>query len=153
MTTISSAYSPYATTQTTLTSALSALKSQTNSSEELPPPPPPGGGPVGPGGPSDAEREEMRTFHEAILAAKESGEFDAEALAEQAPDSIKAFAEEQGIDLTDLVNDLSNMDLPPEPPAMDSGMAAMMSQYQQNSGDEDVVANLIKSLFAVDEQA
>lgn len=150
MTSISSAYSPYATTQTSLTSALSALKSQTNSSDEAPPPPPPGGGP---GGPSEADREEMRTFHEAILAAKESGEFDAEALAEQAPDSLKAFAEEQGIDLTDLVNDLSTMDLPPEPHAQDGAMAAMMSQYQANTGEDDSVAALIRSLFAVDEQA
>lgn len=153
MTSISSAYSPYATTQTSLTSALSALKSQTNSSEELPPPPPPGGGQGGPGGPSETDREEMRTFHEAILSAKESGEFDAEALAEQAPDSLKAFAEEQGIDLTDLVNDLSTMDLPPEPPAQDGAMAAMMSQYQANTGEDDSVAALIRSLFAVDEQA
>ncbi len=148
MTSISSAYSPYATSQTTLTSALSALKSKTSSSE-APPPPPPGGV----DGPSETEREEMRAFHESILEAMESGEFDAEALAEAAPDSVKAFAEEQGIELTDLVSDLASRELPPEPPAMDSAMSAMMSQYQANSGDEDVLNTLLKAMFSVDEQA
>ena len=104
-------------------------------------------------GPSETEREEMRAFHESILAAMESGEFDAEALAEAAPDSVKAFAEEQGIELTDLVSDLASRELPPEPPAMDSAMSAMMSQYQANSGDEEVLNSLLKAMFSVDEEA
>ena len=149
MTSISSAYSPYATSQATLTSALADLKNKTNSSDELPPPPPPGGM----DGPNETEREEMRAFHQSILEAMDGGEFDADALAEAAPDSVKAFAEEQGIELTDLVSDLANRELPPEPPAMDSAMSAMMSQYQANSGDEDILNTLLKAMFSIDEEA
>ncbi len=87
MTTISSAYSPYATSQS---NALAALSSNSSQCSEMPPPPPCGGEC---GGPSESERAEMRAFHESILAALESGEFDAETLAEQAPESINAFAE------------------------------------------------------------
>lgn len=52
--------------------------------------------------------EQMRDFRGQVNAAVKSGEFDAEALAEQAPGELQAFADENGIDLTAMVTQMAD---------------------------------------------
>ena len=98
---------------------VSGTQSTTGATEETeatrPPPPPPGegGGPMGPmggllGDPSELteeQREEMKAFGDELRDAMRSGDFDAEALAEKAPDFLKEKAEEQGVDLASLLSE------------------------------------------------
>ncbi|MCF6283260.1 MAG: hypothetical protein L3J28_13845 [Candidatus Polarisedimenticolaceae bacterium] len=52
--------------------------------------------------------EQMRDFRGEVSAAVKSGEFDAEALAGEAPGELKAFAEENGVDLTAMVTQMAD---------------------------------------------
>lgn len=53
-------------------------------------------------------RTEMTEFGDAIKTAIDSGTFDAAALAEQAPEALKNFAEEQGFDLTAMLEQVED---------------------------------------------
>ena len=67
---------------------------------------------------SDDEKSELQTFLEQIRTDAASGSLDSEALAEQAPASLQALADEQGVDLTELITALANAPVPPQ----DKGM-------------------------------
>jgi DNA-binding FadR family transcriptional regulator len=54
---------------------------------------------------SEDEHAEMRAFHEEMMAAIENGTFDASEMATSAPETLKAFAEENGIDLETMLTD------------------------------------------------
>ncbi len=54
---------------------------------------------------SDEENAEMRAFHEEMREAVEEGSFDAAEMAQKAPESLKAFAEEKGIDLEEMLTE------------------------------------------------
>lgn len=90
-----------------------------NTQMQGPPPPPPGGmdgmqsgtqvGLSGAGqvmGMDSESRAEMEAFHETVMAAIDSGEFDAEALAEEAPQALKDLAEAQGTDVASMLEGL-----------------------------------------------
>jgi len=47
--------------------------------------------------------DEAKNFMQDFMSMNMSGEFDAEALAESAPDSLKAYAQEQGVDLAEMM--------------------------------------------------
>ena len=52
--------------------------------------------------------DQMRDFRGQVAESVKGGEFDAEALAEQVPDELKAFAEENGIDLTAMITQMGD---------------------------------------------
>jgi len=54
---------------------------------------------------SDEENAEMRAFHEEMREAVEEGSFNAAEMAQKAPESLKAFAEEKGIDLEEMLTE------------------------------------------------
>lgn len=91
-----------------------------NSRMQGPPPPPPQGGMSGMQsgtqvgisgagrmmGMDSSSRSEMKDFHDTVKAVMESGEFDAEALAEEAPQALKNMAEAQGTDVASILEGL-----------------------------------------------
>ena len=57
---------------------------------------------------SEEDRAGMREFMHEIHQAIRSGDFDAEKMAEKAPDALKAFTEKEGIALEDLLAELAS---------------------------------------------
>lgn len=88
---------------------------------------------------SEEEKAEADSFRDSILSAVESGEYDAESLASNAPDSLVALAEENGIDLEELVDEIANMSEQAPPPPPSGGMGGMdMSQSSLSFSDEEM---------------
>lgn len=100
-----------------LTSALEGMASDIQTRGAYPPPPPPPAEEeddeeddtttqetlmnlVNTARASGASEEELEAFRVKIMEAIENGTFDAEALALQAPDSLKAAAEKEGVELS-----------------------------------------------------
>ncbi len=73
---------------------------------------------------SEEEKSEVKEFLGKLRDSVSNGTFDAAALAEEAPDSLKALAEQEGINLEDLLNTLSQ-----GPPRMKRGGKMMNSQF------------------------
>ena len=72
---------------------------------------------------SDEERAEMWTFGEEMRNAVQTATFDAAEMAANAPDALKSFAEENGIDLEQMLEEQASMlekgrGGPPPPPPM-----------------------------------
>ena len=124
--------------------------------EQAPPPPPSGMMP-----PSSAlsltedELEEADAYRESLIEAMESGEFDAETLAESAPDTVVAMAEEAGMTVEEFITQVAegdengNMPPPPPPSANSSAMAALnMYTDIQSSANESTPANVLSQLFS-----
>jgi len=71
------------------------------------------------------DQSSIKSFMDEIKTSTEDGSFDASALAEEAPEALQAYAEENGLDLTELVQDLSTASQgpgvygPPPPPPME----------------------------------
>lgn len=57
-------------------------------------------------GMDSSSKAEMRDFHDTVKAAMDSGEFDAEALAAEAPQALKDAAEAQGTDVASMLEGL-----------------------------------------------
>ena len=92
------------------------------------------------------EMAEMRTFHQEMMEAMADGTFDASEMAAEAPDSLVSFAEENGIDLTQMIEDMaSKMEqtkgAPPPPPPM-------MSEESGSSLLEDLTEDDLEELEA-----
>jgi hypothetical protein len=58
---------------------------------------------------SEEERAEMQAFDEEVRKAIESGDFDAAEMAEKAPEKLKALAEENGLDLEEMLKARAEM--------------------------------------------
>jgi len=58
-------------------------------------------------GMSDAERSQMREFRSQMVDAVTSGNFNAEEFSKQAPEAMKTFTEQSGIDLTSMLEQMS----------------------------------------------
>ncbi|MCC4274033.1 hypothetical protein [Marinomonas communis] len=124
--------------------------------EQAPPPPPSGMMP-----PNSAlsltedELEEADAYRESLIEAMESGEFDAETLAENAPDAVVAMAEEAGMTVEEFITQVAEGDEngnmpPPPPPSANSSATAALNMYTdiQSSANESTPANVLSQLFS-----
>ncbi len=124
--------------------------------EQAPPPPPSGMMP-----PSSAlsltedELEEADAYRESLIEVMESGEFDAETLAESAPDAVVAMAEEAGMTVEEFITQVAEGDEngnmpPPPPPSANSSATAALNMYTdiQSSANESTPANVLSQLFS-----
>ena len=124
--------------------------------EQAPPPPPSGMMP-----PDSAlsltedELEEADAYRESLIEAMESGEFDAETLAESAPDAVVAMAEEAGMTVEEFITQVAEGDEngnipPPPPPSANSSATAALNMYTdiQSSANESTPANVLSQLFS-----
>jgi len=124
--------------------------------EQAPPPPPSGMMP-----PDSAlsltedELEEADAYRESLIEAMESGEFDAETLAENAPDAVVAMAEEAGMTVEEFITQVAEGDEngnmpPPPPPSANSSATAALNMYTdiQSSANESTPANVLSQLFS-----
>lgn len=124
--------------------------------EQAPPPSPSGMMP-----PSSAlsltedELEEADAYRESLIEAMESGEFDAETLAESAPDAVVAMAEEAGMTVEEFITQVAEGDEngnmpPPPPPSANSSATAALNMYTdiQSSANESTPANVLSQLFS-----
>lgn len=96
-------------------------------------------------GMSETDQDEMETFRLELTAAVEDGTFDAESLAEEAPEALVSFAEENGLELTEMLEEMaegiesaSNATYaPPPPPPMDAGSGGIdLSSLEELSEEE-----------------
>ena len=97
---------------------------------------------------SEDDKAEMQAFHEEMIAAVQSGNFDASEMAEKAPDALKEFAEEKDIDLEEMLKQ-------GPPPGRHKGMPHSGMEGMYNSAglgvtnqSEDLTATLLDQLFA-----
>ena len=103
---------------------------------------------------SEEDKAEMQIFHQEMRDAIESGTFDAAAMAEKAPESLQAFAEENGLDLEEMVTKMSEGGPPPGPPPS-GGPPPGGSQVEfynsegigMAASDQDQTMDLISRLF------
>ena len=56
----------------------------------------------------DGNNNEIRDFFKSVFESIRSGNFDAAALAEKAPEELKSFLEEEGIDIEEFLNNLNS---------------------------------------------
>lgn len=107
---------------------------------------------------------EVKGFMQGFMEMNMSGEFDAATLAEQAPESLKTYAEEQGVDLEDMLQQAHDkfveMGAPPRgkggrpmPPQEQLGASSANNKadvYAAISGlgntDSELIDSLISSL-------
>ncbi len=97
---------------------------------------------------SEDDKAEMQAFHEEMIAAVQSGNFDASEMAEKAPDALKEFAEENDIDLEEM---LKKGPPPGRPNGMPpSGMGGMYNSagLGVTTQSEDLTATLLDQFFA-----
>jgi hypothetical protein len=95
---------------------------------------------------SEEDKAEMLAFHQEMHQAIESGTFDAAEMAEEAPEALKAFAEENGIDLEEMLTTMAEGGRPhggPPPIGLYNSSGIGISD-----SDEDQTTDLISMLFA-----
>lgn len=96
---------------------------------------------------SEEDKAEMQAFHQEMREAVESGTFDAAEMAEKAPEGLQAFAEENGIDLEEMLTAMAERGGPPGGPPIgfynSNGMGI-------SDLDQDQTTELISQLFADD---
>ena len=100
---------------------------------------------------SEDDKAEMKTFHEEMMAAVQSGDFDAAEMAEKAPDALKEFAEENDIDLEEM---LEQGPPPGRPRGMPpSGMGGMYNSAGLgiSNQSQDLTESLMDGLFTDEE--
>jgi hypothetical protein len=103
---------------------------------------------------------EVKEFMQGFMEMNMSGEFDAATLAEQAPESLKAYAEEQGVDLEEMLQQahdkFSEMGPPPggkggrpmPPPELLDASSNKTDVYAAISELGDADSELIDSLIS-----
>jgi hypothetical protein len=109
-----------------------------------PPPPPPVQGELSGYAVETSGSDQMTDFMQDFMKSSFSGEFDAKTLSENAPDSLKAYAQNNGVSLEDMLtqaheklqshdrgsaNDGNAM----PPPSSMQGNTSMASSYMANS--------------------
>lgn len=101
---------------------------------------------------SDEEKAEMRVFHEEMMEAVKNGTFDASTMAANAPDALKSFAEENGVDLETMMEDqafmMQNMantqGPPPPPPPQMYGSDGQGTAYSSQDVSMDFLKRLLQ---------
>jgi hypothetical protein len=106
-------------------------------------------------GMSEEDKAEMQTFHQDMWDAIESGTFDAAEMAEEAPESMQAFAEENGLDLEEMLTKMAEGGPPPGGPPLGGpppGGPPVDAYNSEGIGvsdsDTDPTMDLISQLFA-----
>ena len=101
-------------------------------------------------GMSAEDKAEMQAFQQEMRNAMESGTFDAAAMAEKAPESLKAFAEKNGLDLEEMLTKMAKGGPPPggPPPELYNSEGIGIP-----ASDQDHTMNLISQLFANEDSA
>ena len=98
-------------------------------------------------GMSDEGKAEMRAFHQEMCREIQSGDFNASEMAAKAPDALKSWAEEKGIDLEEMLDKSANiaMDMTEKFSGMiyNSNGISLTSSFQ----DPDHTTDLINQLF------
>jgi len=110
------------------------------------------------------DTEEVKSFMQEVMSMSLSGDFDAEELAESAPESLKAYAEEQGVDLEEMMQNahdhLQQMGnkmpggggpMPPpteeeEQTSIDNAASSYASIAQLGDNENDLMESLLSSL-------
>ena len=103
---------------------------------------------------SQIDLEEMEMFYQDIIQSIEDGTFDAAESAENAPETLKTFAEENNIDLESLLEEQKqNVEeqhafMAPPPPPPDNDMQNFMSNLSEDELDEfmDFRTEIIQSV-------
>jgi hypothetical protein len=106
-------------------------------------------------GMSDEEKEEIQSFHEAMMEAVKNGTFDASEMAASTPESLKSFAEENGVDLEGVLEaDASRMKSgaapPGPPPMMASGLGEAVSGTSDEE-EEEILSFLEKMMQSIED--
>jgi len=117
---------------------------------------------------SEAENaEEAKSFMDDFMSMNLSGEFDAAALVESAPDSLKEYAEEQGVDLEEMMasanqyfeemssdtQEEGGRPPPPPPPPQESvegELSGYLSEIEESVETQDFMA-LFESMIEAEE--
>ena len=95
---------------------------------------------------------EVRDFLQSVREASASGSFDAEALAELAPDSLKSAAAEKGMDLATLFQQKHDARLQREGGGPLKA-AALFSQLQFSTSAEGVLMSVFQTNGSIQTQA
>ena len=89
---------------------------------------------------SEEEKVEAKAFHEEVMQAVQNGTFDSSEMAASAPEFLVKFAEENGLDLEQLVEGMSqgppmHKSAPPPPPMMYNASGNGLSFDNQEESD------------------
>ncbi len=100
-------------------------------------PPPPMMGGIDDSELSEEEIAEMEAFHDEIMNAISNGSFDAAELAAEAPESMVEFAEENGLDLEQMIEWMAQgpQGPPPPPPMMYGADGKGIPFEDENEGE------------------
>lgn len=90
---------------------------------------------------SEEEKSEMKAFHDDVMEAVENGTFDASELAASAPESLVNFAEENDLDLEQMIEGMAqgpqgHKGAPPPPPPMMYGADGKGITFDDDNEDE-----------------
>lgn len=93
---------------------------------------------------SESDQTEMESFRQTLTESVENGSFDAATLAEDAPEALVEFAEENGLELTDMLQEMADgieaanntYAPPPPPPPSESSSGLDLSSLQELSDEE-----------------
>ena len=96
-------------------------------------------------GMSEEDKAEMQAFHQEMLEAIESGTFDAAELADKAPEGLQAFAEENGLDLEEMLTRMAEGGPPPGGPPPESYNSEGIGM---SDSDTELTMDLLSQLFA-----
>ncbi len=105
-------------------------------------------------GMSDEEKEEVQSFHAAMMEAVQNGTFDAAEMASSAPDALKSFAEENGIDLEAMLEkDAAMMKSgpPPGPPPMMAGGLGEAASGMSDEEEEELMSFVEEMMKSVED--
>lgn len=110
-------------------------------------------------GMSEEDKAEMQAFHQAMCDAVQAGTFDAAEMAQESPESLQTFAEENGIDLEEMLTRMSEGAPPPggpPPGGPPPGGPPPIESYNSEgigipASDQDQTMDLISQLFTDDE--
>lgn len=96
---------------------------------------------------SEEDKSEMDAFLQEMQEAVESGTFDAAEMAEKAPEGLQAFAEENGIDLEEMLTAMAEGRKPPGGPPVEFYNSNGTSIFDS---DQDQTTELMSQLLADD---
>lgn len=126
-----------------------AFAGQQAQNSAMPPPPPPPQDELSGFMVEAKDDEDVRSFMQSIMDMEQSGEFDAATVAASAPDSLKAYAQENGIDLESFFQQkhddfVSRREQAPNQP--DTPAQAYSQTADLNSNSSNLLSALTSSL-------
>ena len=98
-------------------------------------------------GMSDEGKAEMRTFHQEMQQAIRSGDFDASEMAAKAPEELKSWADEKGIDLEEMLDKSANIAMEMKEKLSGMGYNSNGNILTSFFQDPNLTTDLINQLF------